>query len=294
MKALIYNKLIRLYKHFLGRNPRSSSIVHDLDELICQTDNFINYIHFEYSVAILYNMMMSISSIFFLINCTSVTFQADKISFLWITIVSIIKLLETFPKFILIWQTYRIAYEHSNNNSICMRRLMNMIRSNIFYYNAILGYILLFCYTSYFLLIKRKIEYNEPTQLNSNINILLWGFFLRIIISFINYHFNFKYATNQADLENIEPYSNIVQKVDNEVLEMINSYCLTKENNIVELGNQTCCICINEFSEGEVVKVLPCNNKHIFHKNCIEKWLSSNLGCPTCRCNIQNFFTKKN
>ncbi|KAE8037552.1 hypothetical protein FH972_010133 [Carpinus fangiana] len=43
-----------------------------------------------------------------------------------------------------------------------------------------------------------------------------------------------------------------------------------------------CSICLSEFEEKELVKVIPfC--KHVFHPDCIDTWLSSNVTCPVCR-----------
>lgn len=43
-----------------------------------------------------------------------------------------------------------------------------------------------------------------------------------------------------------------------------------------------CPICLGEFMDGEVVRVLPkCN--HGYHVRCIDTWLMSHSSCPTCR-----------
>ena len=42
-----------------------------------------------------------------------------------------------------------------------------------------------------------------------------------------------------------------------------------------------CCICQEEFCQGEKRTMLPCN--HGFHTNCVNQWLSSNSCCPICR-----------
>ena len=43
-----------------------------------------------------------------------------------------------------------------------------------------------------------------------------------------------------------------------------------------------CAICLSEFEENEDVKAIPfC--KHVFHPNCLEKWLSVQVTCPVCR-----------
>ncbi|XP_042483922.1 RING-H2 finger protein ATL11-like [Macadamia integrifolia] len=43
-----------------------------------------------------------------------------------------------------------------------------------------------------------------------------------------------------------------------------------------------CPICLNEFEEKEMVKVIPfC--RHVFHPQCIDVWLSAHGSCPLCR-----------
>jgi hypothetical protein len=50
-----------------------------------------------------------------------------------------------------------------------------------------------------------------------------------------------------------------------------------------------CVICLEEFQNGDRLRVLPCD--HSFHDGCISKWLSGShsfdncftSGCPTCR-----------
>ncbi|XP_021728105.1 RING-H2 finger protein ATL78-like [Chenopodium quinoa] len=55
----------------------------------------------------------------------------------------------------------------------------------------------------------------------------------------------------------------------------------SKEVKIQGLDTE-CVICLSEFKGGEKVRILPkCH--HGFHVNCIDKWLSSNSSCPTCR-----------
>jgi len=57
----------------------------------------------------------------------------------------------------------------------------------------------------------------------------------------------------------------------------------------VATENNICVICMDEYIEGDRLRVLPCN--HSFHVGCIDRWLSgshSHLecvtnGCPTCK-----------
>ncbi|KAJ6837025.1 uncharacterized protein M6B38_323740 [Iris pallida] len=46
-----------------------------------------------------------------------------------------------------------------------------------------------------------------------------------------------------------------------------------------------CAVCLNEFGEGEKVRVLPrCG--HRFHVCCIDMWFCSHSTCPLCRCAV--------
>ena len=49
-------------------------------------------------------------------------------------------------------------------------------------------------------------------------------------------------------------------------------------------NNYKCIICLSEFKVGEVESTLPC--LHIFHSECIEKWLNNKKFCPICKNDI--------
>jgi len=45
-----------------------------------------------------------------------------------------------------------------------------------------------------------------------------------------------------------------------------------------------CPICLVPFKDNDVFRTLSCSNKHMFHKDCIDRWLTQhNNNCPTCR-----------
>jgi Ring finger domain len=44
----------------------------------------------------------------------------------------------------------------------------------------------------------------------------------------------------------------------------------------------TCAICLEDFTEGEEVKKLPCGGGHRFHPLCIGQWLREHATCPNC------------
>lgn len=52
----------------------------------------------------------------------------------------------------------------------------------------------------------------------------------------------------------------------------------------LEEEKEDCSICQNIFDTGEILSSLKC--EHIFHKQCIYRWLNKSLSCPLCRYKI--------
>ncbi|KAJ3701213.1 hypothetical protein LUZ61_004918 [Rhynchospora tenuis] len=51
-------------------------------------------------------------------------------------------------------------------------------------------------------------------------------------------------------------------------------------------GPDECTVCLGELEEGEKVRVLP-RCEHLFHVDCIDKWLFSHSTCPVCRASVK-------
>ena len=49
---------------------------------------------------------------------------------------------------------------------------------------------------------------------------------------------------------------------------------------------EQCPICITEYEDGEVLRVLPC--EHLFHPQCIDAWLVQNGVCPVCKSDLRS------
>lgn len=50
------------------------------------------------------------------------------------------------------------------------------------------------------------------------------------------------------------------------------------------IGRETCPICILDFEDGDDLRVLPCEGKHVFHQQCVDQWLLElSTSCPICR-----------
>lgn len=48
---------------------------------------------------------------------------------------------------------------------------------------------------------------------------------------------------------------------------------------------EKCAVCLGEYEVGEDVKILPCT--HMFHSECIDRWLKVNRTCPFCKQSIR-------
>lgn len=44
-----------------------------------------------------------------------------------------------------------------------------------------------------------------------------------------------------------------------------------------------CTICFENFAESDSVIYLNCEMRHVYHADCLKKWLRVNAICPLCR-----------
>lgn len=281
-------------------HPNSQRIFEEIeDEVIIQKDKFTDYIKFEYTTAIIYNIIISIPSLFyFFYHWNDKQSYYEMIPSLWILLVSITKLLEIIPKAVIIYQTIRIGKD-SNDELIASRSFLYMTRSYFFFFNTFLGYALLINYGIFFLFIRNTTISSCAPQFYFIFNWLFFGFLLRLIISFINYFLHFKYGLDYIDFEETNFFKAYNNRVSKEVLEAIPTVELSQENlkNVVIVyeNNETdlCCICMLQFELKDKVKTLPCDKRHVFHNCCIDKWLSHHKACPTCRKEINKEIAEK-
>ena len=60
-----------------------------------------------------------------------------------------------------------------------------------------------------------------------------------------------------------------------------------KDVNKLDEEKKKCLICLEIFKEGDNTIILPCI--HIFHSDCIKKWLQKQKVCPLCKYKIDSF-----
>jgi hypothetical protein len=56
------------------------------------------------------------------------------------------------------------------------------------------------------------------------------------------------------------------------------------KDEIVDKINNMCSICLEEYIDDRKMSRLKCD--HIYHKECIMKWIKNNNECPLCRAEV--------
>ncbi|KAK9757652.1 hypothetical protein RND81_01G177000 [Saponaria officinalis] len=58
-----------------------------------------------------------------------------------------------------------------------------------------------------------------------------------------------------------------------------------KLHKVAEEGQVECSVCLNEFKDQEMLRLLP-DCLHVFHPDCIGPWLRAHVTCPVCRASL--------
>ncbi|KAF5177685.1 Ring-h2 finger protein [Thalictrum thalictroides] len=81
----------------------------------------------------------------------------------------------------------------------------------------------------------------------------------------------------------IQPSDQKGAGVEEKVLDSIPILAYTiEEGGLFRVDQTECAVCLGEFDEGEVVRLLP-SCRHAFHVHCIDEWFYSHSNCPVCR-----------
>lgn len=65
----------------------------------------------------------------------------------------------------------------------------------------------------------------------------------------------------------------------------IESIALTRYRAGAGAGASDCAVCLGEFADGELLRLLP-RCAHAFHVHCIDTWLRAHVNCPLCRSHV--------
>ena len=89
---------------------------------------------------------------------------------------------------------------------------------------------------------------------------------------------------NEID-ENNEELELFIKKRNQYILEL-DEFQYKHLKKYSALREDKCPICLQKYKGVDIIKEFPC--KHIFHKNCIFKWLNKSNKCPLCKYDITN------
>ena len=103
-----------------------------------------------------------------------------------------------------------------------------------------------------------------------------------VLSSFMNHPFFNSMINNQNNLEdfvdnlNQPPQHPVSEQIINELPEItIDSV------DKLDGDKKECIICLNSFKQGDKALILPCI--HLFHKDCIKNWFTTQNTCPICK-----------
>lgn len=80
----------------------------------------------------------------------------------------------------------------------------------------------------------------------------------------------------------------IKKQTKEDILHYLNGKAMNFDKKTCE--TETCAICLVDFESDESAKVvsLDCNSKHVFHVDCMNKWIEMEQNkCPMCRQSIK-------
>ncbi|KAH9662697.1 Receptor region transmembrane domain- and RING domain-containing protein 1 [Citrus sinensis] len=77
------------------------------------------------------------------------------------------------------------------------------------------------------------------------------------------------------------------RRLDSKVVEALPCFLFSSASSSQCHGGETCAICLEDYQDGEKLKVLSC--KHEFHASCVDSWLTKwGTFCPVCKHDMRN------
>ena len=88
-----------------------------------------------------------------------------------------------------------------------------------------------------------------------------------------------------SDLDSLEDEFDEGEPLDDDIIQ---TYPISKIHDINKLSEdkKRCSICLENYKNGDDSIILPCI--HIFHSECIKKWMKNNAICPICKFKINS------
>ncbi|XP_015899589.3 receptor homology region, transmembrane domain- and RING domain-containing protein 1 isoform X2 [Ziziphus jujuba] len=76
--------------------------------------------------------------------------------------------------------------------------------------------------------------------------------------------------------------NHVPKTVDSKMVEALPCFVFSSAHLSDLHAGETCAICLEDYKDGEILKVLPC--QHEFHSSCVDSWLTKwGTFCPVCK-----------
>jgi hypothetical protein len=232
---------------------------------------------FEYALCALFSLIVLITGLLQLLYDQEVD-SKEQFPFLygWLHLGIGLNLLNIIPKCYIIRRLFKIP----QGERLIVRRLMMLVRSNVFMWNDRMSFVM---YNFYIIGMCKLATSNICGNMKNNLyrlcHFIICCFLLRLGNLFMRFLVEYFYLTRNIHYDSIiDTGASMEQIAEIGVLEFnpINFPEYTAKV-------QWCAICLEYFKEGDRVVKLPCAKQHYFHQCCAEIWLRKQNICPYCR-----------
>ncbi len=250
-----------------------------LNTLICHPNLLYRYLKSELKTSLYYNSVYPILLFWYLPLFLQISYETDRFLTFWLIILSFLNILVILPKILILKKLSCFVLTEDRIN--LSRSLWLLIRCKVYSFMTQTSQITFFLYlTGVFriwqLYIRKDIYEGPDNHFIAICSVILLGFIFRMTLSFIKFNFIFHPRILEKD-EGLLKGDLKAMKVEEYSHEIIEKF---KDKN-------ECAICCEDFKLKEKIRIMSCSGKHLFHVECIDKWLSAKKTCPTCNFNLE-------
>lgn len=265
-----------------------------INTLISYPNLFYRYLKSEMRTSLYYNLLYMIILFWYLPAFFLQCLKKDRALTLWLLFLSIMNIIVILPKMLVLKKLNCFASHEDRIN--LSRSLWLFIRCKVYNLITKVSKLTFFIYLvglfRFWQIQMRNENLEEKTSeeifLEDNAShffdvcfVVIIGFILRLLLSFMKFNFIFhpKILEKNSGLMRADLNLLKIEEYNQEFKERI--------------GDKTeCAICYEDFQLKENVRMMNCTGKHIFHVECIDKWLMTKKTCPTCNFNLEIYNNK--
>lgn len=263
-----------------------------LNTLISHPNLFYRYLKSEINSSLSYNLMYCVVLFWYLPYYFAYCLGIDHFLTVWLLFASMLNILVVLPKSLILKKLN--CFAHTEDRVNLSRSLWLLIRCKVYTLATKITQLTFFVYLAgvfrfWQLQIKTE-KYNEIENFQDAIPdnhfmgvclTVIVGFILKLLLSFLKFNFIFHPSILDKNAGLLKSDLNLLKiaEFNNEIKEKY------KDKN-------ECAICYEDFQVKEKIRVMSCPGKHLFHVECIDKWLLAKKTCPSCNFNLEIFINK--